>query len=261
MKPSGSTKWLALLPAWLLVSVITLPGLALLGAARPSALAEGVSHPLFAEALWLSAWTSLISLVILLATGTPLAWWLARGPHRATRWIGLLVDLPIVIPPAVIGVALLMAFGRAGLLGPTLDAAGISLPFTAAAVVLAQVVVASPFYVQTATAAFRKVDAELMVVARTLGASPRQAFFRVALPAAWPGLFAGASLAWARALGEFGATLLFAGNLAGSTRTLPLAILTALESDVSLAVALSLVLLAVGIALLGALRLTERRWA
>jgi molybdate transport system permease protein len=164
------------------------------------------------------------------------------------------VDLPIVVPPAVVGIALLLTFGRSGLLGAPLTALGIQIPFTTIAVVLAQVVVSAPFYVQAAAAAFRRVDPDLLIVARSLGQRPRGAFFGVALPLALPGLMGGAALAWARALGEFGATLLFAGNLPGITQTMPLAIYAALEVDVRVAVALSLALAAVSVLLLLALR-------
>ncbi|MCA9692932.1 MAG: molybdate ABC transporter permease subunit [Myxococcales bacterium] len=220
----------------------------------PAELLAGARDPRFVQALWLSARTTAVSLVIVVATGTPLAWWIASSRARAVRAVELLVDLPIVIPPAVVGVALLQAFGRKGLLGPALDALGVGLPFTTAAVVTAQIVVSAPFYVQTAAGAFRKVELDTLVVARTLGASPSAAFFRVAIPIALPGLLGGAALAWARSLGEFGATLLFAGNLPGVTQTMPLAIYMALESDVRVALALSLALAAAAAALLLALR-------
>ena len=166
----------------------------------------------------------------------------------------LLVDLPIVIPPAVMGIALLQTFGPNSLLGPVLASLGIRLPFTTAAVVLAQVVVSAPFYVHGAATAFRRLDEDLLIVARTLGQSPAGAFFRVAVPLALPGMVAGAALSWARALGEFGATLFFAGNFTGSTQTMPLAIYTALESDTRVAVALALVLAAASVLLLVPLR-------
>ena len=192
--------------------------------------------------------------MVVVAAGTPLAWWLAASSGRWARGVEQLVDLPIVLPPAVLGIALLQTFGRNGLLGGSLEALGLQVPFTTAAVVLTQVVVASPFYVQSAAAAFRRVDRDLLIVARTLGRSPAGAFFGVAVPVALPGLVSGAALAWARAIGEFGATLLFAGNLPGRTQTAPLAIYTALESDVQAAVALSLVLAAVAVLLLLGLR-------
>lgn len=238
--------------------LLALPVAALVSASSPTDIAAGFRHPLFAPALRLSALTTAISLVTAVAAGTPLAWWIATRPRRRTRWAESLVDLPIVIPPAVIGIALLAAFGRNGLLGPALATADIRLPFTTAAVILAQVVVSAPFYIQAAAAAFRQVDEELIIVARTLGRTASGAFFRVAVPLATPGLAAGAALSWARAMGEFGATLLFAGNLPGSTQTMPLAIYTALESDARAAIALALVLAAAGGCVLLPLRLASR---
>ncbi|MEM6926423.1 MAG: ABC transporter permease [Myxococcota bacterium] len=241
-----------------LVALLGLPLVALLASASPSALAAGVAHPLFARALGLSLRTTTISLAFTVLLGTPLAWWLAASRSPLVPVASVLVELPIVIPPAVLGLALLQAFGRRGLLGPALAEAGLVVPFSEVAVVLAQIVVASPFYVQAAANAFRRVDPDAMIVARTLGASGPTAFLRVALPLAAPGLLAGASLAWARALGEFGATLLFAGNLPGRTQTMPLAIFTALETDVELAVVFAIVLATVGAGLLLALRLGPR---
>lgn len=248
-------RWSARVLALALLAVLLLPLLALTLSSSPADLAAGVQHRLFLPAILLSLRTTLVSLLIVIATGTPLAWWLCMAPPRHTRIVEILVDLPIVIPPAVVGVALLQAFGRSGLLGPTFAALDLSLPFSTAAVVVAQVVVSSPFYVQSAATAFRKVDPNLLIVARTLGASSSAAFFRVAIPVALPGLLAGAALSWARSIGEFGATLLFAGNLPGTTQTMPLAIYTALESDVRAALAISLVLGGVAVVLLMALRL------
>ena len=236
-----------------MLCLLALPVLALIAATSPADLLAGLRHPRFAAALALSARTTAVAMAVILAAGTPLAWWLATGRSGRTRAVELLLRLPIVIPPAVVGIGLLAAFGRNGALGPPLRAIGLQVPFSAAAVVLAQVVVAAPFYVQSAAAAFRRVDTDLLIVARTLGQRPAGAFLRVAAPLAMPGLLGGASLAWARALGEFGATLLFAGNLPGVTQTMPLAIYTALESDVRVARALSLALAALGLALLLAL--------
>jgi molybdate transport system permease protein len=246
---------IVLLAAAPVLALLVLPLIALLVASSPADLVAGMGSPLFAPALWLSARTTVASLVVVALCGTPLAWWLATGSGRAARVVEALVDLPIVIPPAVVGIALLETFGRSGLFGPVLVGLGIQIPFTTLAVVLAQVVVSAPFYVQAAAAAFRRVDPDLLIVARTLGQSQHGAFLRVAVPIALPGLIGGAVLAWARALGEFGATLLFAGNLPGTTQTMPLAIYMALESDVRVAVALSLVLAAVSVFLLLALRL------
>jgi molybdate transport system permease protein len=267
MSPRTARRALHQLPAaalaLALLGLLSLPLLALLLASSPAEIAAGVEHRLFLPALSLSVRTTLLSLAIVIVTGTPLSWWLARSERRWVRVVELLVDLPIVLPPAVVGVALLSAFGRSGTFGPALDAIGLSLPFTTKAVVVAQVVVAGPFFVQSAASAFRKVDLDLLLVARSLGATPVGAFFRVALPAALPGLLGGAALCWARAIGEFGATLLFAGNLSGRTQTMPLAIYTALESDVRVAVAISLVLAGVSVVLLFALRVGPRalsRW-
>ncbi len=237
-----------------MLGLLAVPLIALAGASSPAEIIAGARHPLFAAALWLSARTTLVSLVIIVVAGTPLAWWIATRAGRRSRLVATLVDLPIVVPPAVMGIALLETFGRQGLFGPVLSSLGVQVPFTTTAVVTAQIVVAAPFYVQAAAAAFHGVDHELLIVARTLGQSRGGAFMRVAAPLALPGIIAGAALAWARALGEFGATLLFAGNFPGSTQTLPLAIYTALESDARVAVALALVLVAATVFVLIPLR-------
>jgi molybdate transport system permease protein len=184
---------------------------------------------------------------------------IARRRNRLWRVLETVIQLPVVLPPAVAGVALLLAFGRRGLLGPSLAVFGVGLPFSTAAVVLAQSFVAAPFYVQAAVAAFRQLDADQVLVARTLGASWPRVFFTVAVPLSWPALAGGGALSWARALGEFGATLMFAGNLTGRTQTLPLTIYTALESDLQTAQSLSIVLVAVAFALLVAIRAGARR--
>jgi molybdate transport system permease protein len=188
------------------------------------------------------------------------AYALARARGRIAAVVTTLIELPLVLPPAVAGIGLLAAFGRFGLLGGPLRAMGIELAFTQAAVVMALIFVAMPFHVRFAFAAFRSVDPELLSASRTLGAGPGRTFIRVAVPVAAPGLVAGAALAWARALGEFGATLLFAGSFAGRTQTLPLAIYANL-SDFHVALAMAALLVAVsGGLLVGAkLLLGERR--
>lgn len=243
-----------------LALVLALPLVSLALSASLEDLRQGLTDRLFAPALALSLRTTVVSVGLTVLTGTPLAWWLATSSSRAVRVVELVVDLPIVMPPAVVGVALLQAFGRQGLLGPALASAGIGVPFTEAAVVLAQVVVAAPFFVHAAANSFRKLDTDLLIVARTLGASRVAAFLRVAVPLSLPGLVAGASLCWARALGEFGATLLFAGNMTGTTQTMPLAIFTALESDVRTSVVFALVLAALGGLLLLLLRIVPSVW-
>lgn len=255
MKRKGRTVPFGLLLGWVLLGVLVVPFVALTVSASPGAVRTGVTNEMFGPALRLSLWTSFLSVVFAVVGGTPLAWWLATTRSRAAHTVSLLVQLPIVMPPAVVGIALLETFGRQGVLGPAFSAFGVTIPFTAGAVVLAQVVVSAPFYVQAAANAFREIDPEALRVARTLGASARIAWSRVALPIALPGLAVGASLAWARALGEFGATLLFAGNLTGRTQTMPLAILSALEADIGLAVVFSLALAVSALLVLGGLQL------
>ncbi|MCX4246228.1 ABC transporter permease [Paraliomyxa miuraensis] len=238
-----------------LLVFLLLPIAALGLASSPGELWAALAHPLVMPALALSARTTAVTLAIVIVTGTPLAWMLARARGPWARVIETAVELPIVIPPAVMGIALLLAFGRQGLLGGL----GVALPFTTTAVIVAQVVVAAPFYVQSVAAGFRGVDDDLLLVARTLGASPRQAFLRVAVPLCLPAIVNGAALCWARALGEFGATLLFAGSLPGRTQTMPLAIHAALEADVRVATAVALVLALLAFVTLLAAR-AARRW-
>ena len=236
--------------ALLMVGVLAVPILALVLSTSPGDLVAGLRHPLALAALRLSLVTTSASLTLTLLLGTPLAWWMARHPGPLERVLSTLVQLPIVVPPAVSGLALLLAFGRRGLLGPLLEHAGWTLPFTTAAVILAELFVSAPFYVQSAVAAFRSLDEDLLWAASSLGAGPARRFFTVALPVSRPGVATGAALSWARALGEFGATLMFAGNLTGRTQTLPLAIYTALETDLRPAKALSLLLVGVALAVL-----------
>ncbi len=238
------------LGAGLLLAFLLVPVVALALSSGWGEVLSGLKNPLALSALALSLFTTTCSLVVVLLLGTSLAWLFARRAGRGWRALATLVQLPIVIPPAVSGLALLLAFGRRGLFGPWLERAGIGLPFTTAAVVLAEVFVSAPFYVQAASASFRRLDPSLLLVARSLGASPARTFFRVALPLCLPGLATGAALSWSRALGEFGATLMFAGNLTGRTQTLPLAIYTAMETDLSAAKAMSLVLVVVAFGLL-----------
>ncbi|MFL5306505.1 MAG: ABC transporter permease [Polyangia bacterium] len=244
--------------AGLLFLVLGFPVAGLLLGAPPAELARGVRSPQVVPAVALSIATTTVSLAMIVGCGTPLAWAIARGRGRAWRAVETIAELPAVLPPAVAGVALLLAFGRRGLLGGALAEVGVGLPFTSAAVVLAQAFVAAPFYLQAAVAAFRRLDPDVVLVARTLGASRSRVFLSVAAPIARPALMGGAALAWARALGEFGATLMFAGNMPGRTQTLPLAIYTALESDLRTAQSLSILLVAVALALLVGVRAGRR---
>jgi molybdate transport system permease protein len=240
-----------------LLAFLALPLMALVLTSSPAELVVGLQHPVTLPALALSLVTTLTSLLLIVLGGTPLAYWLSRAHGRVARAAELLVQLPIVVPPAVAGIALLLAFGRRGLLGPSFGALGLSVSFSTAAVVLAQVFVAAPFYVQSATAAFAGLDGQLLIVARTLGASPVKVFFRIALPLARGGLISGAAMAWARALGEFGATITFAGNFPGTTQTMPLAVYLSLETNPEEAIVLALLLIAISFVVLVALR---ERW-
>lgn len=216
-------------------------------------------RPVVAEALRLSGLTSLVTLALTLVLGTPLAYILARWRFPGRSLLDTMVELPIVLPPAVAGIGLLMAFGRRGFLGPALAAAGITLGFTTAAVVLAQFFVAAPFYVRAARVAFTSIDQELEIVSKTLGVSDWATFWRVTVPVAFPGLLTGAVMSWARAVGEFGATIMFAGSFQGRTQTMPLAIYSALESDLDAALVIAGILVVTSFGTLALLRLVVNR--
>ena len=248
------------IPALVAVTFLVLPLLAIFLKVVPqSHLWHTLQEPFVTHALRTSLITSLSSLVLTIAFGTPLAYALARRRVPGTTLFDTLLDLPMVLPPTVAGVALLMTFGRRGLLGPWLDALGIQVVFTTAAVVLAQSFVSMPLYVRSAQAGFRGVDPELERVAYTLGYSPTRTFLRVTVPLAFPALLSGAVMAWARALGEFGATIMFAGNLTGRTQTMPLAIYIAMESDLTTALVLATLLIIVPFGCLFATRFFARR--
>jgi molybdate transport system permease protein len=234
----------------ILALALVLPLAALGLSTTEVSLGAALSHPLVWPALRLSLLTTLVSLVVVVVLGTPLSWTLARSRSPIARTVETLVELPIVVPPAVAGVALLLAFGRHGVFAGLLYPEGTSLAFTTGAVVLAEIFVSAPLYLQAANAAFRRVDGRFFVVAQSLGASPLRVFVRIALPLAAPSLVAGAAMSWARSLGEFGATLMFAGNLQGVTQTLPVAVYTVLESDLGVAQALSVLLVLVALLLL-----------
>jgi molybdate transport system permease protein len=196
------------------------------------------------DALWLSLQLSLVSLAVMVAVGTPLAYLLATRRFAGRAFVLTAVELPLVLPPAVAGIGLLMAFGRRGLLGDQLSALGLSIPFTRLAVVMAMTFVASPLYIRQAVSAFEAVDRTLLDASRTLGAGSARTFHRVALPLAGGGLGAGMALGWARALGEFGATIIFAGSLTVVTRTAPIEIYLGLSDNLDAGLATAAVLIA-----------------
>ena len=246
------------------VLFIGLPILALLvRAGQQEGFLAGLTGPLVLQALRLTVVTSVISLAIVVVIGTPFALLLARyGPtSRLLRVIDTFVELPIVLPPVVAGVAMLMAFGRSGLLGPVLQFAGIAIPFTTVAVIFAQIFVAAPFYIRAARIGFAGVDPAYEEISQTLGISPWQTFWRLTVPMARPSLLTGATLAWARAVSEFGATIMFAGNLTGRTQTMPLAIMTTMESSLGAALALAALMLAMSALSLALLSFLVRRRA
>lgn len=241
--------------AALAFAFLLLPLAALFLRVSPGTLLSELNSDAAREALLVSLKTSALAHVVILGIGTPVAYLLATRSFTGRRLLVAAVEIPLVLPPAVAGIGLLAAFGNRGLLGDSLEAAGISLPFTQVAVVLAIIFVASPFYVRQAIAAFEGVDRTLLDASRTLGAGPAKTFFRVALPLAAGGLAAGSSLAFARGLGEFGATIIFAGSFPGVTRTAPLAIYAELDLNFDAALALGCLLVLISIALLAAVNL------
>jgi molybdate transport system permease protein len=242
-------------PASVAVLFLVLPLLGLLVRAPWRGLGRILGENQVADALRLSLVCATAATALSLVFGVPLAWVLARGRFPGRRLLRTLVTLPLVLPPVVGGVALLLAFGRKGLVGRHLDAwFGFTLPFTTWGVVVAETFVAMPFLVVTVEGAFRTAERGYEEAAATLGASRLTVFRRVTLPLIRPSLVAGSVLCWARALGEFGATITFAGNFPGRTQTMPIAVYLALESDPPAAIALSLVLLAVSVAVLLGLR-------
>lgn len=255
---AGRPPWLLFLPALIGVAFLVLPFAGLLTSTPWSELGVRFTDSGVLAALWLSLTTATVATVVSLLFGVPLAWLLARTDFPGRRVIQALVTVPLVIPPVVGGVALLLALGRNGLLGRHLDTwFGLTIPFTPVAVVLAQVFVAMPFLVISVEGALRGVDRRYEEAAATLGADRTTVFTRVTLPMVLPGVGAGAVLCWARALGEFGATITFAGNFPGTTRTMPLAVYMAMQRDPETAVVLSLLLLLVSLVVLVTLR---ERW-
>jgi molybdate transport system permease protein len=252
-------------PGWFVVALagaltvalafLVVPVVAIFAATSPAELLSSLDDPAATDALLLSLETTTIAIAIILAVGTPAAYLLATRSFPGRSLVLTLVELPLVLPPAVAGIGLLAAFGPAGILGGPLDGLHIRLVLEKAGVVVALVFVAAPFYLRQAQAAFAAVDVRWLEASRTLGVGEAGTFARIAIPAARPGLLAGLALAWGRALGEFGATLIFAGSFRGITQTTPLAIYDQFASDLTGALALSAVLVIVSGALLLSVKL------
>ena len=254
----GRPPLLLLLPGSLGAALLVVPLVALVLDTPWRDLGTQLADPAVRDALWLSALTSALTVGLCVLLGTPLAWLLARVEFPGRRLLRGLVAVPLVLPPVVAGVALVAALGRNGLVGaPLLAATGWTIPYTTAAVVLAHTFVSLPFFVLSVEGALRTAGERFDVVAATLGADRWTTFRRVTLPLALPGLAAGCVLAWARSLGEFGATITFAGNFPGTTQTMPSLIYTTLQADPAAARTLSMLLLVVSIGVLVGLR---RRW-
>jgi molybdate transport system permease protein len=231
---------LASLPLLLFLAI---PLLALILRTTSGDVLSTLFEPPVAKAIQLSIVTTLVTTGVTICAGTPVAYLLARRKFIGRAIVDVLIDLPIVLPPSVAGIALLVAFGRRGLIGPAMHNLGIDIPFTETAVILAQLFVASPFFVKSAAAGFATVDRDLEQAAAIDGASPTKIFWTVTLPLSLPAVAGGAVMTWARALGEFGATIIFAGNFPGRTQTMPLAIYMGFEIDLKVALTLALILL------------------
>jgi molybdate transport system permease protein len=232
------------------LAFLVLPVLAIFLRVPPGDLVSRLGDDVVIDALVVTATTNAIAFAVTLAVGTPAAYLLATRRFPGRSLVITLIELPLVLPPAVAGIGLLAAFGRLGLLGGTFEAFGITIGFTRTAVVLAVLFVAGPFYLRQAVASFEALDDDLLLAARTLGAGPGRAFWRVALPLASSGLAAGAALSLARGIGEFGATIMFAGSLQGVTQTVTLAIYQELNVDLDVALAIGALLVVVSAAVL-----------
>ncbi len=236
--------------AWRLLSLplllfLTVPILLLFTRTSPGQWMEGLRQPQVYQAIGVSLKTTLISLLVTILTGTPVAYMMGRQRFRFKQVVDTLIDLPTVLPPSVAGVVLLMTLGRRGMIGAGLDVLGIHIAFTQAAVVIAQVFISAPFYVRAASLGFASIDLEIEQAAQLDGASRWEIFRYIMLPLSRHALLGGSMLSWARALGEFGATIIFAGNFPGRTQTMPIAIYLGFEVDLNIALTLSVILVSV----------------
>jgi molybdate transport system permease protein len=251
---------------WRVLSVpmlifLSLPILALFLRISPVDLVHNLRQAEVLQAIGLSLGTTMISTLIIIIAGTPVAYAHARGQFRFSRLVDTLIDLPLVLPPAVAGVALLMTFGRRGILGGFLADLGLHIAFTTTAVIIVQVFVAAPFYIKSASLGFSGIDQELELSAALDGANTAQIFRFLTIPLSWSALLGGSVMSWARALGEFGATIIFAGNFPGRTQTMPLAIYIGFEMDLDIALTLSVILIMLSfLALFVAKYILNRDW-
>jgi molybdate transport system permease protein len=234
--------------AWRLLTLpllffILIPIVALITRTSIPDLLSNLNNEQVSQAIRLSLFTSLVTMVVTVLFGTPVAYFLAHRQYKLHRLVDTLIDLPTVLPPSVAGVALLMAFGRNGLLGGWFSAVGLNIPFTMLAVIMAQTFIAAPFYVKSAAIGFSAIDCELKQAAALDGADSWLTFRYIVLPMSWMAMLSGSVMTWARALGEFGATIIFAGNFPGRTQTMPLAIYMGFEIDMNVALTLSVILI------------------
>lgn len=248
LKPHWKNGWkLTVLPFLLFIFI---PLVALILRADPGSLWTTLQGEPVRQAITLSLTTTLVTVGITFALGTPVAYYLVHRQYRLHRLVDTLIELPTVLPPAVAGVALLMAFGRYGLVGQWLSPLGFTIPFTSLAVVMAQTFIAAPLYIKSASLGFNAVDCELRKAAALDGANRWETFRYIMLPMSWPAVFSGLVMTWARALGEFGATIIFAGNFPGRTQTMPLAIYIGFEMDLNIALTLAVILVAISFVVL-----------
>ena len=262
LKPDPNRNALATIGATILVASVTLylalPVLALFFRTTPDLFLSSLLDPDVKSALFLSLFTSVISLGIVILVGTPFAYVHSRTTYPGKIVVDTLIDLPLVLPPAVAGFALLVLYGRVGLLGRYLNVFGITLAFTTLAVIMAQVFVASPFYLRQAKSLFEQLDPAYEQTARTLGASPVRVFATITIPLTAGGLVSGAVMIFGRALGEFGATIMFAGNLPGVTQTMPLAVYGAMQGNFNVGITISILLVLISFAIMIAVRYSAK---
>ncbi len=258
LRSRGMKAGLALL-IFLTISFIALPVVSLFVKSPLDTVLRSLSRPMVLDALHLSLSTAAVSTLIVVILGTPLAYVNARFRYPGKEIADSLIDLPVIMPPAVAGIALLMAFGRMGIVGQHLNAMGISIAFTTLAVIIAQIFVSSPFFIRQARTSFEDVDLSIENAARTLGASRLYTFSHVVVPIAMNGLVSGAIMAFARSLGEFGATIMFAGNFQGRTQTMPLAIYTAMQGDLDAALCLAIILVIISFLVIFLVKAFSRR--